>query len=80
MMARFATSGVYEPSTVPDKRPAYDEAVPYARGGRDVLTNYWTHLTRPQKAAFRPHADALGKIADEADRAKTEEAVPEIVP
>lgn len=77
-MARFASEGLAAPTTCePGKRPAYDEAEPYALGGRAVLTEYWKTLTKPGKAAFKPHADALGKIADEADRerlAKSPEA------
>jgi hypothetical protein len=52
------------------KNPAFDEAVPYALGGRAVLTGYWKSLPKAAKAAFKPHGDALGKLADQADREK----------
>lgn len=77
-MARFASEGVAKPETSePGKRPAYDEAEPYALGGRSVLTDYWKGLSKAGKAGFKPHADALGKVADDADRerlAKSAEA------
>lgn len=74
-MARFASEGVAEPTSgIPDKSPAYDEAVPYALGGRSVLTDYWKRLPKGARAAFKPHADALGAIADQADREKLAQA------
>lgn len=74
-MARFATEGVAKPAqSEPGKQPAYDEAEPYALGGRAVLTDYWKTLSKTGKAAFKPHADALGKIADDADRERLAKA------